>query len=473
MIHQRQAGVQLKMKKSLSKPSAAAAKASSTKAPALSKKRRLQQVASQFSSALAAQPLPTEQESLKEIENESLFRHDVEGNEDDRSAQISKRSKKAIESEKPKKPSSKKRLHPSTLQKVNELAENAEELKQKAKIPEVNPNEAIPDYKKPVLKDFWAAGEGGLPPPTALAEKELRGKNPAEVLNEWNIGSTSRISTRKTRTIHEKNVKQKSHAMVPLAGVSYNPAAEDHMSALIKLHEIQTKRSKPAEERKAFKDRVEKLQAEVRAREAAAQIKDDDDADHEDEESSEDELHFPQHSERRTTAQRNREKKQRMLQNEKERRDREKKLLSDLSKIKTIAKEVEAEEKQREERIQKRKEAHENREEPPLVKINGKKVPVERLLGQHPVPEVLAPSQLPDKMRRIPGVGGAIEEHYLKLRMQNVVESGAPKARGRKESKLKKVRKVDKFDLDKMAQRVAQPRFKVPAKLLKSAAVAE
>lgn len=424
----------------------------------MSRNKRLKAVAEGFASVMAAKPLPSEREKLNELQDAALFKMDVEGAATDGPLVAPKTSVTK------QKKSTRKPTHPDTLKKITKMAETITSVAKTEEAP-VDPQEQLTSYEKPALRDFWAAGEAGLPAAPSRAAREFSRKNANQVLSEWNIHTTAFLSAKRTQKFHERNKKKDAPELVPLSGLSYNPSAKDHAEAITTLAKAISTTAAEVEQRKEYRQRIKNLHEKIKREEESRMEGDSDNELENDDDKTGDDVHFPQRISRKTRAQRHKEEKLRALLNEKTTKEKEKKLINDLNRITKIAKEVEKETVEQGKKLANRKAAALVREEKPHVVLNGKRVPLTKMLGAVPMPAVLAPSQLPDKMRKIPGVGGVIEEEYLKMRMRKEVESGKPRARGKKAAIYKKAHKVEKFNLDELTKHTAKPRFKIPAKL--------
>lgn len=428
----------------------------------VSKKQRLQQITRD--SIGFTEPLPTEAKAISNLKDSQLFRSDVTG---ETAAAAAQQEQPVV----PKKKSSKLPPSKSTLKQISKVAkhlENSAKVEQEIVKPE-SEVELRKHFARSEVYDFWSTGEAGLPPLSERSKREMAGRDPNQVVNEWNIGSMERVSVKRAQRVHYFNDKLKaertkaaSGLLADLTGKSYNPDAVEHAEMLTRLSRLQDVKERPALQRKMENDRVEQLRTKMIL---DAESKQDVDSNDEEEEDRDEEDRDRPLLVRKTKQQRRSESRVRNHEAKKEALKQQKMLDHLLHTTAKIKKDLD----KQDEEAKKLEESAVPRKPKETVSLNGKRVKYDNLLlgtrmaNQVILPQILPPSQLPDKMRVIPGVGGALEEQFLKLRATNVVEVNEGRKKKSRAALKPKVRKTDKFDLDK--RKVAEPRFTLPEKL--------
>lgn len=435
----------------------------------VSRKQRLQQIARD--SVGFVQPLPSEAHAISNLQDTELFRTDATGTE-----------APVVAPSKPKKKTSLKVPASKSVQKQVQRAaqslapSSSDDAAAAGKAVAETATEIRTAYAKAELYDFWSAGEAGLPPLTRLAKTDLNGRAPEMVVNEWNIGSFDRMSATRAQRVHQANRKIKQtrselHQGLfrDLQGQSYNPAAGVHADALVRLSKLQDVKDRPELERRMENDRVELLRQQMLMdNESRPDVHSDDEGeggeDGEEEDGDEQGRQRPLLV-RKTKQQRRKEIKAHNLETEVAAKKHQKQLDHFVHRASTIKKNIDKQDDEAEARAIEVAGQSKKRE---MVSLNGKRVKYDSLLigtktsKQVVLPQILPPSQLPKSMRVIPGVGGALEDQFLKLRAKNVVEINESRRQASKPLRSKP-RNTDKFDLNK--HRVAEPRFKLPSKL--------
>lgn len=274
------------------------------------------------------------------------------------------------------------------------------------------------------------------------------------------------ISERKVKQLYERNKKRKSAFPLVSKGTSYNPSAGEHAEALMELAGIQRRRKQKVDDKKRIQNEING-RTSLKAMKKAGNVQTPEEPENDEHDDSlPDKVHFPQTNERKTTAQRNKEKLLKREQGIRLTEVKEKKLLAEVTDVKKFSKELVKEAKVREDNLKVKKDMKRKREDRTRVRVNGRDINPEDFMGAIPLPEVLPPSQLPDKMSTIPGMGGVIESEFLRLQSQGVVETGKHQLRGQKKKpKRVRIRNKTKFDLETAKSRIAQPRFKMPEKI--------
>lgn len=324
------------------------------------------------------------------------------------------------------------------------------------------------------LRDFWSSGEAGLPPLPPLGQKQLKGLA-HDAVNDWSVGAIAFASERKSRAIHAR--RPLSGAVIPavIPGASYNPSAQDHVVALSRLGKSVMSIGKAVEQQErdaeALKEAARRGALRISTSEAGregAQEEDDSDDDDDDEE------HREAMRKAKATPFKTKKERLRKLRALRQiaasaRRKRENLRRDDVQGARKIAKQIDAEDKAREEKSKERAERRARAAErvvsdpslvpPPL--INGRRRRLHTVATANR--DVIPPEQLPERMSAIPAMAGsAALDAYSHILSRNLAEVGDPARRlGAKKKAWTKTRGA-KFDVDKAKDNVAEPRFAPP-----------
>jgi hypothetical protein len=287
----------------------------------------------------------------------------------------------------------------------------------------------------------------------------------------YDIWTSSPNNNTAPKIKNDNSNKRVKAIKIPLPGGSYNPSAQDHVDALKVLAKQQEKvlvKGRQSTTTTTSKTDVTTPQSSKDTTTTTSSTtssktddnvvdneKDDDEIQSTTSSTTSNENNTNKNSKQsypKTTSQRRRESIHRALQSEHRRIKEEKQQETLLDRAKSLAKLADQQVQQHELTIQQRQEQEKQRKSTlePVIRIGGK-----RVNKTDPMTEIVAPSQLPDTLRQIPGVGGLILDEYTSLLSRKKFVLGGPKkATFHRNIKVKE----KKFDLEK--HRVGEPQFK-------------
>jgi len=344
-------------------------------------------------------------------------------------------SKKQLEKKR-----SKQQLKNSTKEEVQiqKLVDNHSEktlksLAKKTSITERRAPKRIKAKQSRPTRDLWADEDESSS--TALATKKAA---PIVVSSgPHGIVPSKHVKVVTTRALAPQTSKYKNKDMMPVtidlakSGQSYNPDRKEHRRAIIEALKIETKRDK------ADKEAKKKVSQGMSAETKALLLGDSDTEDEEEEESDTEMEIATKRPEKMTRAQRNKQKRVRVVEYEIRERKRQKQVRHDMRGVKSARRKLlkeEAEKKAEKEKIEKLKRESE--------RSKGKDV-YQQLADENPRYAPSYPVALPGEvssLRRIKPKGSLVTDRMVSLMDRGMTAKKQLKHKMRVEGKRRKVK---------------------------------